>query len=477
MDNKSQKPNIIFLTVDGLRAKNLSCYGYKRETSPNIDSQAKQGVLFENFFSSYSSSHKSFLSILGGRHVLAQDFGHYPSQNEMKSFFDTGGVLLSEILQKQGYKTHFLRKLFGWQKSGFDYYFKQDSQEGSKKWNLIRSVKKIPHMSNIVKSILHNTSIVPRFLEFKIKSNNSGEIATNEAINIIKQNKQNKFFLWLHYSDTHVPHVFPYSLRNKFVPEKESPKIFEIFEQNNHNQKDVNFLKGCWKSKTTVEDLIAEYDTSIFYDDSLIGRIIDTLREEDLLKNTILFLFSDHGNSLDEHGVYFSHCGLYDGTFHVPLVIIGEGIPKNKRIDALVQLEDIAPTVLDLIGVNYEPSLFDGKSLLPLMSGEKKEIKESILMEEYVCGIKRRGIRTKRYKYVESPEKKYSTCMLCNTTHGRIVDLYDLKEDPSENINLAQKDNELLTEMKSKLDETIKDLKTTNEKRKIKMIISKTRHK
>ena len=138
MQNQNKKPNIIFITVDGLRARNLGCYGYKRNTSPNIDSYANQGVLFKNFFSLYNCSHKSFLSILSGRNIVLQDFEHYPSQREMKSFWDNGGILLSEVLQKQGYKTHFLRKLFGWQKIGFDYYFKQSDQEESKKWNFIK---------------------------------------------------------------------------------------------------------------------------------------------------------------------------------------------------------------------------------------------------------------------------------------------------------------------------------------------------
>lgn len=473
MDNKSKKPNIIFITIDGLRARNLSCYGYKRKTSPNIDSLAKQGVLFENFFSSYNSSHKSFLSILGGRHILAQDFGHYPSQKEIKSFFNTGGVLLSEILQGHGYKTHFLRKLFGWQKIGFDYYFKQDSQESSKKWNLIRFIKKISIVYKISRYALHNFYFIPKRLENKIRFNNSGEMATNEAIEIIKQNKQNNFFLWLHYTDTHVPHIFPYQFKDKFVPNKESKKIFEVLGPNNRNKKDIDFLKNCWKSKDTVDDIIAKYDNSIFYDDYLFGKIIDTVKKEGLSDNTIFFIFADHGESLDEHGLYFTHCGLYDVTFNIPLVVFGKGIPKNKKINSLVQLEDVAPTVLDIIGIKYDSLLFDGKSLLPLILGEQNEIRDSIFIEEHTCGIKRSGVRTKRYKYVESPEKKYAVCKLCNTTHGGIVGLWDLKEDPNENLNIAKKNNKLLIEMKSELNKIMREMNTLNEKRRIKTFMDK----
>ena len=478
MQNKNKKPNIIFITLDGLRPKNLGCYGYKRNTSSNIDSLAKQGILFENFFSSYNTSNKSFLSILGGRHVLCQDLEHYPSKNEMKSFFDTGGILLPELLKKQGYTTHFLWKAFGWQKRGFDYYFEEDAQEKSKKWNLIRLLKKIPLLYKIPKYILHNFYFIPKRLESKMRYNNEGELITNEAIEIIKQNKKNNFFLWLHYTDTHVPYMFPYSFSSKFVPIKKNKKFFEILNsKEGYSKINIDFLKGCWKSEDTVEDIIARYDTAISYDDYLLGRIINTLKEENLLKDTIVFVFADHGESLDEHEIYFTHNGVYDVTFHLPLVIFGRGIPKNKRIKALTQLEDLAPTLLDLIGIKYDPLSFDGKSLLPLISGEKNEIKENILIEEFVSGLKRRGIRTKKYKYVECPEKRYSICLVCNTSHGDLVELYDLEKDPDEKINLAKKNKKLLIEMKSKLDITLKNINTINERRRIKAFINKTQYK
>lgn len=475
MDDKGEKkkPNIIFITIDGLRSRNLSCYGYKRNTSPNIDSYAKQGVLFENFFSSYNSSHKSFLSILGGRHVIAQDFGHYPSKNEMKSFFDTGGILFSEILQKNGYKTHFLRKLFGWQKIGFDYSLKQDNQGKSKKWNIIRFIKKIPVVFKISEYVLHNFYFIPKRLENKIRSNDSGKVTTEKAIEIIKQNKKNNFFLWLHYTDTHVPHIFPHELRNKFPAPKNGKKIFEVLNFKNRNVKDIEFLKNCWKSKETIEGIIAKYDTSIFYDDSLVDQIVQTLKKENLFKNTIVFIFADHGESLDEHGLYFTHCGVYDNTFHIPLIIFGKGIPKNKRIDSLAQLEDLAPTVLELIGVNHDPLLFDGKSLLPLIFDKEKESGKSIFIEEHNCSVNRRGVRTQNYKYVESPEKEHSVCRLCNTTHGGTISLFDLKKDPNENIDLAEKNKKILAEMKYELNKIMLEKNTLNEKRRIKTIINK----
>ena len=96
--------------MDALRSKNLSCYGYERDTSPNIDSCANQGVLFKNNFTSQFTSDKSMSAILTGRHISTKEPRHYPNKSEMKSFFNAGGVLLQEVLQKQGYKTFFPRK-------------------------------------------------------------------------------------------------------------------------------------------------------------------------------------------------------------------------------------------------------------------------------------------------------------------------------------------------------------------------------
>ena len=86
----------------------------------------------------------------------------------------------------------------------------------------------------------------------------------------------------------------------------------------------------------------------------MIGKILNVLKEENLLENTIIFLFSDHGENLGEHGLYFTHSGLYDVTFNIPLIIFGKGIPKNKKINSLAQLKDLAPTILDLVKIPYD---------------------------------------------------------------------------------------------------------------------------
>jgi arylsulfatase A-like enzyme len=93
-------------------------------------------------------------------------------------------------------------------------------------------------------------------------------------------------------------------------------------------------------------------------------------------------------------------------------------------------------------------------------------------MEEHY--LERKAIlRTEKYKYIEAKSKKEATCIKCNKIHGGIIELYDLENDPEEKINLAKTNEKLLIEMKTKLDKKIKDLKTSNEKRRLNQVLSK----
>lgn len=459
--------------MDGLRPKNLSFCGYGRKTSPNIDSLAKQGIFFENTFSSYNSTYKSVLSIITGRHVLSQEFSPYHTKEEMKLFFNSGGILLQKILKKKGYKTYCFKKLYGWQNDGFDYTFKQTAQEKSKKGTSILGLKKFPPLYKSLEYLFQN--FVPKEvanLARMTRRKSDSKTITNNAIKIINEMREgDNFFMWLDYMDTHAPYRSPIKFK-KFKAEKESEKILDILAKKDYDEKLMNSFRN-WFSGFTVEDIIAEYDNTIAYNDYLIGKVIDSLKQKGIFENTIIFFFSDHGESHTEHESYFEHYGIYGVTFHVPLIIVGKGVPRGIKVKGLTQLTDIAPTLLSLLKINHTPLLFDGKNLLPLMFGKKDKIRESVFMEEYTLGMKRRAIRNDKYMYAECPEEKYSICSHCNTSHGDIISLYDLEKDPEENVNIANKNKKILIEMKSKLDEKIKELKTINEKRKIQIALSK----
>jgi arylsulfatase A-like enzyme len=450
--------NVIFILIDALRPDHLSCYGYNRETSPNIDNLAKQGVLFENTFSSDNLTNKSTLAILSGRHLLTNKKGFTYDEKELKSFFESGGVFLQEILKKNGYKTYCLHHLYGWRKIGFDYYFKDDKK--------VAIIKKIPGVSKISKNLFYKFG--SKKMINKIKFKRDSERMINEAIDIIKE--EDNFFIKLPFNDTHMPYNYPQNF-TKFHAENKSERIFDTLSiENGYNKQYVKFCKENLDENCEIEDIKAMYDNAIAYNDYLIGKIIKTLKEEGIFEKTIIVIFSDHGESLGEHKIYSDHHGLYDVSMHVPLIISGN-VPKNKKIKTLTSLQDITPTVLDLVGIRYDDSLFDGKSLLPLMFDEKDKIRDLVFMEE-ITYYDKKAIRTEDYKYMESSSKEGAMCSRCNNYHGGIIELYDLKKDPGENINIAKSNKELLLEMKLKLDKTIRDLKTVNEKRRIKKVFA-----
>jgi len=465
-----KKPNVIFFMVDALRPDKLGCYGYGKNTSPNIDLLAKQGVLCEKTFSTFNVSHRSLLSILSGRHVLAQEFSSYHTNKEMKTFSDSGGMFLQHILKKNGYKTYCLKKMFGWQGNGFDYYFKENIQENQKKWKLIGYLKKFKFLYKRLEYLFQY--FAPKQIAERLRAISISETITDKAINIINRNKTDNFFLWIDYKDTHRPYQSPKKFAKKFPTEKGTKKFLDVISNKGFSEDMINSFRN-WFSGETLGDIVAKYDRAVAYTDYFVGKVIMELKEKGILENTIIFLFADHGESLTENEIYFTHEGLYDVSHHVPLIINGKDIPKNTRLKCLVQLEDIVPTVLDLLKINYNPFMFDGESLLPVIHEKKKKIRDAIFMEEQNNNIKRRAIRTEKYKYVESPEKEYTLCTSCNSTHGDIISLFDLEKDSGENTNIAKKNVKLLIEMKNKLDKTIKDFNTINEKRKIQLTLSK----
>src|SRR3989339_354290 len=404
-----KKPNIIFIMIDALRARNLGCYGYDRNTSPNIDTLSKQGTRFTNAFSTNNSTNKSLMAMLSGRHIpLDKEKNILVTKSELNSFSNSGGKFLSERLKEHGYKTYWLNDLYGWQKRGFDFYFSNNKK--NQPISLFQNIKDSSRLRSVTRTFFH---YMPKKMSDNIKlkyGRNNGEMATEKAIKIIKEM--------------------------------------------------VGFFKGAFSKYATFEDIIARYDSAIYHDDYLIGQVIEALKEKGIFDNTYIFLFSDHGESFDTQNVFFSHHGLYDVCTNFPLIVTGPTIPKNKINESFVKHEDMVPTILDLLKIRYSSLEFDGNNLL------SKE-KLSYTTAEEAGYQNKRSIRTKDFKYIEPVSKEDVVCELCNEIHGGKLELYDLKKDPEEKNNIASEDTSTLTEMKTLLEKHLKEEKQINERRRI----------
>jgi len=468
-----KKQNIIFFVMDALRARNLGCYGYPRETSPNIDNLAKKGTMFLNMFSSNNGTEKSVLSILSGRHILlGKERSLFLTKKEISSFFSSGGKFLQEILQKKGYKTYCLKNLPSWQTKGFDFCYKYEEKKLDQNlWKKIQTNTKFRNLSRLLVHYLASKNISDK-IKAKYGREN-GEKVTEDAIKIIKKAKEKgeNFFLWIDYNDTHIPYN-PKNFTGKFKGEnKNDAKFFDIIKKDNYNSMLVDFWRGAFNKKDSVEDIIARYDGAIAYNNFLIGKVLDCLKEEHLFEDTIILFFSDHGEGFGENGIYFDHHGLYDVCTNTPFIIKTNKVSEIKKISNLIQHEDITPTILSLLKIEYNPEDFDGKNILPLIY-ENKNLRDYLFMEEGDKEIKR-AVRNADWKYIEAPSKDSAYCSYCNKIHGGIKELYNLKEDPLEKKNLVTKEAKKAKELKKDLDNYIKQIKIANEKRMIKMTLKK----
>jgi len=469
-----KKPNIVLIVVDALRARNLGLYGYHKDTSPNINEIARNGVIFENAFSCSNCTDPSFTSIMTGKHPISHGIIHHGvvPRDEVKEYYSRGNKNLAEILKLNGYTTMALSWLERWHKKGFDYY---EYYGGVETTTLKRTVKNV--LNKLPTTIRRSISDILMSIVYKANILDAKNI-TNHAMKLIKKNVDRQpFFLLIHYMDTHLP----YNPGNK--------KEDDFFEEtaNNERIKDVlkriknprwrKFLKKSLGNVKTTDEVIAKYDAAIAYVDENIGRLVEFIEKQGIKEDTIIVLTADHGESLTEHGVYFSHHCLYDETIHVPLVIQYANLP-SRRISNLVQHVDILPTILDLLNIKINVET-DGKSLIPLIEGNSEEDRLAIFAEE-AGGYRKRAIRTNRWKYIQDVEgepisgfesakapKRREICKYCGFKHMEAISLYDLNKDPKEYFNIAEDRPDITVIMRSILRDWEVSKKRKAEKQKI----------
>lgn len=472
-----KEPNILFIVIDACRAKNLSCYGYSRSTSPNIDSLAREGALFENAWSCVTVTDASLTSIFSGKYPISHGIiahGGHVNKEQIQKLNKRGIKLLPEILKRKGYITLAVDWLGRWHTRGYDYY------TGINKYSGEVTKPKVITLRSLVKPYFNK---LPRSLKVLLERNirkvlpggiSTAKNTTDIAINLIKKNKSKKFFLFLHYWDTHFPYDPPKQFWKEFYESKNEQEVTieDIIEQIVVKEY-RDYFKHHLKSYKDVNEVIAKYDGEIAFVDSEIGRLIGFLESSGLLDNTIIILTSDHGELLLEHGIYFSHAGINDEALHIPLIIrYPDKIPGEKRIKGFVQHVDIVPTLLDILG-KEDISDFDGKTLAPLIYDKVKQLRSAVYFVS--AGGAKMAVRTAEYKYISVlPEKSYRKIFKFEQGGTDEEELYDLKDDPSESRNvirdqptMAKKLREELFAWKKSLENKIEE----KEKKKINEIV------
>ena len=457
--NKNKEYNIVFIVIDDLRAKNLGCHGYTKNTSPNIDQFANESIFFEQAYSTIPNTDPSLTTIFSGKYPSSHgiiNHGLKVTSQEIRRFNEGNTILLPEILKNAGYTTLAVDWMGRWHKKGYDFY---SGTLGKSKLKLIfwKFADYLPEsVSKIIRKIYQLVK-----LKTKIKIRDNATEVTNTAIKLIGKHSDHKFFIFAHYWDTHLPYYAP----ERFIknsPDYDGESISQILTKIKNKKWSAYLQYAAGKAKTT-DEVIVQYDAAIRYVDYEISRLLNYLNEKKLMENTLIIITSDHGESLTEHGIYFAHHGLYDVTLHVPFLIKHPMFNQQIRINGLVQHVDIMPTILDILNIKRSEIEFDGFSLLPLIKCEKNKIRDWIYAEEYFVQ-KKKAIRTKEYKYIYSSSSEDAFCEYCGKIHGGITELYDLKEDPDEHNNLADSKRELSEKFYKIMNKTMMTKKSHLEK-------------
>jgi len=437
---EKDKPNIILITVDCLRADHMSCYGYHRKTTPFIDELAKEGMQFINSFANGSFTALSVPSFLMSKLPLL--WGE--------------GISIAEILRRNGYYTIAFNPnilLITMKEpdvqNGFKEYEKFLNAETSDKLRVLKEkfVRFFTPKSKIHKIVTTFLTYFP--LQMKPKCARANEI-NRKIFQWLENSLKQPFFMWIHYLDVHSP-TLPF---DKYIQEIGVQKKYSKFEKAKINRKSFHFPERL--NKDDLEKKTDLYDASIRFVDEMVKELVNKLKDMNLYSNTILIIIADHGDEIGEHGKsdHF-HGHLYEEIIKVPLIIANY---KKAKRDEIVSLIDIAPTIAQIANIK-KPVSFEGSSLIDEINNE------------YILGI---GCEYKR-EYIETNFRKASKIIVCRTYQYKLIyneatkelEFYDLKKDPHEKDNIYQyvKESEIVQEMMGKIKGYIERM---NKERKIK---------
>ncbi|RKN86819.1 sulfatase [Paenibacillus ginsengarvi] len=406
----AKKPNVIVFGIDSLRRDHMSSYGYSRLTTPHLDKIAAEGVLFEQHFSPSIPTTPAYAAMLTGMDVFGTDVVALRHQGPLGGHVRT----LAEVLGDSGYNTTCIGFTGNPSSRGFQNYLNYES------WHP------------------DETGRAP-------KAQNLNNVAIPELERLAGDDKP--FFLFLRHMDPHSPYLPPQPYERTFYGADEKDPDNSAMEPVYNFKPFADFLKS-WipEGVTDPEYVTAQYDGAVAYMDACIQSIFAKLDALNLTEETLIVITADHGETLYEHDCYFDHHGLYDCTLVVPLIIKYPGkVPAGKRFKGVSLIQDIMPTVLDLLEIDSGID-FDGQNLVKWLRGEPiNHISEFYITE--CTWMRKHGWRTPEWKLIRALEPDF---------HFKPeVELYNLIQDPEENVNVAEQEPEVVALLEKRMQDYI----------------------
>lgn len=250
----------------------------------------------------------------------------------------------------------------------------------------------------------------------------SSEIFADTALEFLRTRPPERpYLLYVAFTSPHDPRMAPRQFEAMYPPGSiQLPRNFlprHPFDNGELQVRDET-LAGFPRTEPEVRRHIAAYYAMISEVDAQIGRILDALDE-----NTYIIFAGDNGLAVGQHGLLGKQ-NLYDHSWRVPLIVSGPGIPKNRRAGTLCYLMDVCPTIAELAGVHMPPDI-DARSLRPALRDPGARVRDSVAAPYREV---QRALRTDDWKLI-----------LYNVGKRKTTQLFDLKRDPLEMVNLAEK--------------------------------------
>lgn len=430
----TKRPNIILLVLDGLRADRLHCYGYSRETSPNLDALAGESRVFLNHYTASFCSMPSHISMLTGVHPQF----HKAASNY--SFFDGKMPYLPELLREAGYFTFGISSAnpYFTRESGFIRGFDEYVQV-EKGNRAIQAMAKSffgktvtwQKLSEKIARRWNAGTFHRKILDFYSKNDFCGQTVVSRLSGALKQFPEDKpFFVFANILETHGPHLPPGRFRTFFGDDPISDKLLNLFYQPYLYRDQRGAVKLDESELRAFNNL---YDGSVRYADYLVGQFLDVLRRSGRLDDSVLIVTSDHGMMMDEKDHLIFHDGTYQEIIRVPLIVRapGGGVLRTEKLTSVI---DVFSTALAAGGVSLGRSfsyrcqnLLQEKFGHPCVISEIPEIPFPARLKDYPRMLAdymhtNRTIVTDRYKLIWRSNGKHL--------------IFDLKIDPNERNNL-----------------------------------------
>lgn len=407
----SKKPNVIIIDLDRLSKDRMECYGYEKNTSPNMCEFGKNNLVFENAVSQSGWTGSSVSSLFTSQYVGAHGVSEFNDTLSNKS------ITMAEILRENGYST-----------------------------------VAYPAMPDRHAKFLIPQYNVDQGFQTYVQGHRGIQDHMIKSSTFVSNQENQPFFM---YIQSYEPHKYlDWKKINKNVGENHNGSLGELPQEvkEDYNPTDIVIKNGQRQLKLenqtninlTKEDISkinSTYDETVRRTDKVVGWFLDSLKKQGVYSDSIIIITANHGEVLDtksytKYDERFGHGHVYDDMVNVPFLI---HLPdrSGSRIQDQIELIDVLPTIINLTGSSYgdaDTSKIQGESFTPLIRGKSYEEGYAFIRS---YGGTAYAVRNNSWKYVKLSEDE---------------ELFNLKQDPDENNNVLDENPEVAENMRQELE-------------------------